>query len=92
MVSSLVMSNYFSKLETSTKAVLIIGIVIVGYTGWYLISPLFIEGPTGESTFDPNATVLSSGNFERMDDAHWATGVGQIVSLPDGMGLANLNN
>ncbi|MHA2275096.1 MAG: DM13 domain-containing protein [Candidatus Kariarchaeaceae archaeon] len=79
------MLNWFKSLNLWIKLSLLIGIIVVSAVGWWLISPLFLEGDTlNEDLPDPNeVTVLYHGTFVKIDNTHQGSGLVEIVKTQD---------
>lgn len=80
------MINWFRSLNPWIKVSLIIGIIVVSAVGWWLISPLFLEGETlnEELPDSTETTLLYNGTFEKLDNTHWGSGLVEIVETADG--------
>jgi hypothetical protein len=65
------------------KGVVIVVILVLGGIGWWLGSPLFLEGPSADEELG-EGTVLSSGTLVRIDSTHWGEGTIELVQTADG--------
>jgi len=78
-----------SRFPIYIKTSLIIVSLILGYFGWYALSPLIFKGETGKEDLDlSSGTVILSGEFEHIDKFHY--GSGSVLVFKDEQGNLEL--
>ncbi len=65
---------------------MILGLIIAASVGWWLLSPLFLEGETlNEDLPDTDEfTLLYNGTFVKLDNSHYGSGLVEIITTSDG--------
>lgn len=82
------MFNWFNSLNIWIKLSMILGLLIAASVGWWLLSPLFLEGETlNEELPDVESgevTLLYNGTFVKIDNQHYGSGVAEIIQTAEG--------
>lgn len=80
------MLSRIKSLNIWIKVAIILVTIIGAGVGWWLISPLFIEGETLNEQLpdNDNTTLLYNGTFVRIDNTHWGIGTVEIIRTSDG--------
>lgn len=71
-----------SRLQQIFLMIIVITVPVSLAVGWWLVSPLFLSGATGEETIDEvDSEVLLIGSFNTVDGSHY--GIGDVKVLVD---------
>ncbi|MCE7734548.1 MAG: DM13 domain-containing protein [Candidatus Heimdallarchaeota archaeon] len=67
---------------------MILGLLVAASVGWWLLSPLFLDGKTlNEELPDVESgevTLLYTGTFVKIDDEHYGSGTAEIIQTAEG--------
>ncbi len=71
----------YSFMKNTYIVLIVLAVIIIGFVGWKLASPLFLDKEVNEEIIQPtsNEEIISQGSFVNADDFHKTSGTAKVV-------------